>query len=47
MPEAVFQAGRKHQKLIEQHRKVVSSLHQGEGREIIAEEKDVFLPSLQ
>ena len=36
MHEAVFEAGWKHQELIEQHRKVVSPLHQGQGREIIA-----------
>ena len=46
MHEAVFEAGWKHQDLMEQHRSVLSSVHQGKGREIIAEEKDIFLSSL-
>ena len=36
MHEAVFEAGWKQEKLMEQHRRVISSIHQGKGREIIA-----------
>jgi hypothetical protein len=36
MHEAVFEAGWKYQELMKQHRKVVSRIHQGKGREIIA-----------
>jgi hypothetical protein len=36
MHEAVFEAGWKHQELMEQHRRVLSPVHQGKGREIIA-----------
>jgi hypothetical protein len=36
MHEAVFEAGWKHQELLEQHRRVMSPVHQGKGREIIA-----------
>ena len=36
MHEAVFEAGWKYEKLMEQHRRVISPLHQGKGREIIA-----------
>ena len=36
MHEAVFEAGWKYQELMKQHRKVVSPIHQGKGREIIA-----------
>ena len=47
MHEAVFEAGWKYQELMKQHRRVLASAHRGKGREIIAEEKDIFLPSLQ
>ena len=33
---AVFEAGWKHQALMEQHRKVLALIHQGKGREVIA-----------
>ena len=36
MHEAVFEAGWNHQELMAQHRKVLSPVHQGKGREIIA-----------
>ena len=36
MHEAVFEAGWKHKDLMEQHRSVLSSVHQGKGRAIIA-----------
>ncbi len=36
MHEAVFEAGWKQEKLMEQHRRVISPIHQGKGREIIA-----------
>lgn len=36
MHEAVFEAGWKHEELMEQHRRVISPIHQGKGREIIA-----------
>ncbi len=36
MHEAVFEAGWKQEELMEQHRRVISPLHQGKGREIIA-----------
>ena len=36
MHEAVFEAGWKHQELMKQHRRVVSPIHQGKGREVIA-----------
>ncbi len=36
MHEAVFEAGWKHQALMEQHRKVLAPVHQGKGREVIA-----------
>ena len=36
MHEAVFEAGWKHEELMQQHRKIISPLHQGKGREIIA-----------
>lgn len=36
MHEAVFEAGWKHQELMEQQRKIVSKIHRGKGREIIA-----------
>ena len=36
MHEAVFEAGWKHQELMEEHRKNVAAVHQGKGREIIA-----------
>ncbi len=36
MHEAIFEAGWKHKELMQQHRKIVSPLHQGKGREIIA-----------
>ncbi len=36
MHKAIFEAGWKHKKLMEQHRKVISPIHQGKGREIIA-----------
>jgi hypothetical protein len=36
MHEAVFEAGWKQEELMEQHRKVISPIHQGKGREIIA-----------
>ncbi len=34
--EAIFEAGWKYEKLMKQHRRVVSPIHQGKGREIIA-----------
>ncbi len=46
MHEAIFEAGWKHQELIKQHRRVLSPVYQGKAREIIAEEKDIFLPSI-
>lgn len=36
MHEAVFEAGWQHQELMKQHRRVVSPIHQGRGKEIIA-----------
>ncbi len=36
LPEAIFEAGWKYEKLMKQHRRVVSPIHQGKGREIIA-----------
>lgn len=36
MHEAVFEAGWEYEKLMEQHRKVLSSVHRGKGREVIA-----------
>ena len=36
MHEAVFEAGWKHQELMEEHRKNVAAVHRGKGREIIA-----------
>ena len=36
MHEAVFEAGWEYQELMKQHRRVVSPIHQGKGREIIA-----------
>lgn len=36
MHEAVFEAGWKQEELMEQHRRVISPMHQGKGREIIA-----------
>jgi len=36
MHEAVFEAGWNHQELMEQHRTIMSPVHQGKGREIIA-----------
>ncbi len=45
MHEAVFEAGWKHKELMEQHRRVLSSVHRGKGREIIARLLDVLLSS--
>jgi hypothetical protein len=36
MHEAIFEAGWNHEQLMKQHRRVVSPIHQGKGREIIA-----------
>ncbi len=36
MHEAIFEAGWKHEKMRSQHRRVISPIHQGKGREIIA-----------
>lgn len=36
MHEAIFEAGWKYQELMEQHRRVVSPIHRGKGREVIA-----------
>ena len=36
MHEAVFEAGWDSQELMKQHRRVISSVHQGKGREVIA-----------
>ncbi|MGB3693816.1 MAG: hypothetical protein WA865_22120 [Spirulinaceae cyanobacterium] len=36
MHEGIFEAGWKHQQLMEQHRKVVAPAHKGKGKEVIA-----------